>query len=114
MRITYTGMKRIGTVLLSVALAVQFAAGARVFDSHEAWTQTCTGESHHFCNDINPHDSDHCAICLLTATGPAPLAVESLSVVQVDLPLTPKPHSTPILTLGWDATGSRGPPLLCA
>lgn len=107
-------MKRLGAALLSLALAVQFAAGARIFDSHESWTQTCTGETQHFCNDINPHDSDHCAICILSATGPAPFAVESLVFEQVGQALTPAPHSKPLTSREWVALGSRGPPLLSA
>lgn len=103
-------MRRVGSVLLLLAIGIQFAAGARLFDSHEQWTRTCTSNSQHFCNDVSTHDSEHCAICMVSATGPAPFRVEIPEILQVELSFVLLPHSSPIFPRESGTSCPRGPP----
>src|SRR5579863_5983197 len=112
MRITNIGMKRFGSVLLSLALLIQFASGARLFDAHEEWSRTCTSNSHHFCDDVSTHDPDHCAICVMSAAGPAPIEIATPELFQITQPVVSLPNVLPRVEHPWHAISSRGPPLL--
>ena len=107
-------MKRLGFVLLLLAMGVQFSAGARVFDDHERWTRTCESDSHHFCSDVSDHDSDRCSICLVctNASSPYEPAVPEFFVVQVPFVLIA--CSSPIFVENCDCSSPRGPPSLPA
>lgn len=103
-------MRRVGAVLFALALAVQFSAGAGLFQSHERWTQTCESHSKHVCSDINPHDPDHCSICLVCATGPTLVEIDSPAFFHAEAPLVALTRSNPAVIRECDCSCPRGPP----
>ncbi len=104
-------MKRAGVVLLALGLAVQFAAGAGLFASHEQWTRTCAEHSKHLCNDVSSHETDHCAICVVTATGPALLRLDPPQAADlVETTFAAPIAIAPALERDCDTSCPRGPP----
>jgi hypothetical protein len=107
-------MKRVAVFLLLLAMGVQFAAGAHLFDSHEEWTRTCTSHSSHFCNETDTHDQGACSICVACASYLTPDVSIPPEFVRVDEPYVAVAEQPTHFTRECDCSSPRGPPALPA
>lgn len=104
-------MKRAGAVLLILAVAIQFAAGTRLFGSQEQWERTCTERSAHLCGDDGANDQHHCALCLVSAMGPGTLEISAPEAFVAVASTCPPVGTTPAFVVRTcDCSCPRAPP----